>query len=336
MENNRALILYVYFVLKKYSSADRPLNASEIAAYIKRDYHFAAEPNRKTIYSHLRLLQDLSDLNELQGEIQQHLSGKKKGHYFVRDFTQAEIKLLCDAVASSRFINKTHSKDLIHKLAADYDKDFARRYAPLLEHKASNKSYNPAFFDSIEELSKAIRLKRKITCQYLMYDTNKALVPRYSENNGYITISPYHFIWAINHYYLLCKPDHSEERRFLRVDKIRNVKLLDERSAPLPKNFNIHDYARKQAFMFGGKAEPISFRCQMRMLGQVIDFFGEDVQIKPINDDYFEVSIHTSIDSIKYWVLQYITAIDRIRPEKLKNIIIEYLSDALERNDTAD
>ncbi len=70
----------------------------------------------------------------------------------------------------------------------------------------------------------------------------------------------------------------------------------------------------------------------MRMLDQVIDFFGKDVVIKPINDQYFEVQIRTSIDSIKYWILQYITAIDEIRPEKLRNIILEYLEDGLIRN----
>ena len=70
----------------------------------------------------------------------------------------------------------------------------------------------------------------------------------------------------------------------------------------------------------------------MRMLGQVIDFFGEDVEITPIDEKYFSVRVMTSKESIRYWVLQYITAIDEIEPEELRQTIIHDLEDALVRN----
>jgi hypothetical protein len=77
--------------------------------------------------------------------------------------------------------------------------------------------------------------------------------------------------------------------------------------------------------------EYITLRCQMRMLDQVIDFFGEAAKIKPVDLHHFEVEIRTTIDNIKYWVLQYSTAIDEIRPNSLKKLIVDYLEDGLAR-----
>ena len=199
-----------------------------------------------------------------------------------------------------------------------YGYENSSNYDYILDFKNSeDKGYNAALFNSIDQISDAIKRRSKVQFQYLTFNTKKTLVPKYKDNNGFIKVSPYHFIWALNHYYLFCSLDHSGERRFLRVDKIGEVKTLeDERSISLPAEFNIRDYTRNQAFMFGGQQERIQIRCEMRMLDQVIDFFGEDAAITPINDQYFEATFMTSVESIKYWVLQYITAIDEIRPPR--------------------
>ena len=335
MENNRAMVLLVYLILKKHSNSDRPLNAVQIASYIKEEFQLTAAPDRKTIYSHLKLLKQLSELHLLEGEVVTlEDKGKAAGHYFVPEFTKAEIKLLCDAVASSRFISNKYSKELIQKLGKSYGEDMSRKYDHILAFKYKNyKSYNASFFMNIEQLSEAIELKKKVSLQYLQYDLNKKLVPKADQTEGFYIVSPYYLLWAINHYYLLCHNEDSGERRFLRVDKMTDVQVLyDEAALPLPVGFNIQDYSRNQAFMFGGQAEPIRFRCEMRILGQVVDFFGDDVELKLLDDNYFEARIHTSVDSIKYWILQYITAIDQIQPKRLQSIIQEYLEDALRRN----
>ena len=334
MENSRAMILYTFLVLKKYSNEDNPLNANQIANHIKKEFLLTKEPNRKTIYSHLDELEKLSENKIANFEIlaiDDH--GRQTGHYMVSDFTKPEIRLLCDAIASSNFISQTYSDDLITKLGDLYGDNLTSKYINILKLKSA-KSTNQDLFRSIEELSAAIESNQKITFKYFTYNLKKELVPKKtgSDQGEYRTVSPYYLIWAINHYYLMCKYENDENFRFLRVDKMKDVKSKDEKSEPLPKNFDVHKYAKNQAFMFGGDAENISLRCEMRMLDQVIDFFGEEAQLIPIDDNYFRVKIKTSIESIKYWVLQYITAIDEIEPKKLRDIIIEFLEDGLRRN----
>lgn len=189
---------------------------------------------------------------------------------------------------------------------------------------------------NIEELSNAINLKKKVKFQYLTYNIDKKLVPIYPQDDGYVVVSPYYLIWAVNHYYLYCKFESTQKSGFLRVDKIKDVSILEANNKidPLPHNFNVHEYTLNQAFMFGGENIRIHFRCQMRILGQVIDFFGEDVELKQLDSEHFEATVYTSIESIKYWILQYITAVDQIYPKTLNDIIIGFLEDALARNKT--
>ena len=314
------------------------MNARDIKNKLKSEFHFEKLPDRRTIYAHIKELKNLSELEQFDFQIKEmEGNGKLTAHYVESDMSMSEIKLLCDAIASSRFINKKQSIDLIKRLSdtlGDGDK-FVSRYSNRVQYKSTNnKSYNAAIFENIDTLSEAIDQKKKVKFQYLKYDINKKLVPSRSENDGYKIVQPYYLIWAINHYYLMCRYENSEINRFLRVDKMKNVTVSNEKAHPLQNTFNLDDYTRNQAFMFGGKPEPIKFRCEMRMLGQVIDFFGEDVKITPIDEEYFRVRVVTSKESIRYWVLQYITAIDEIEPERLRETIIRDLEGALERNRT--
>lgn len=335
MENNRSTIFHIYTIFKKHSGPGTPLNTADIMSKMTLEWGVPKPPDRKTVYKHIEELQRLSENGLLDGELVPH-PDKKKGHYFIPSISKGEIKLLCDAIASSRFIPKTQSKELIEKLASPHGDEFISKFSYMLELKnPKEKAYNSGFFDSIEEVSKAIESKTKISFQYLQYDLNKKLVPKYTEDGGYITVSPYYLIWTLDHYYLFCKLDKNGQERFLRMDKIVNVKQRpDERISPpeLQAEYDVRDYSRNQAFMFGGKMERIKLRCQMRMLQQAVDFFGEAADIRPLDDGHFELQVVTSVESVKYWVLQYITAIDDIRPPELRSIIVGFLEDALARN----
>jgi len=335
LDNHLPTQFQIYSVLKQYSSPDHPINAADIKEKLINVYNLPKGPDRKTIYKHIAELQTLANNNILDCEIieEKDKLNRNVGYYTKPLITKGEVKLLCDAIAYSRFIKKKHSEDLIMRIGDVFGNDFISKYKYILELKdTEKKDYNSSFFDSIEYIVEAIENGNKVILQYMQYDLNKKLVPKDNNNGGLRTVSPYFLVWTLNHYYLFCHVEEHEQNRFLRMDKITDVQVLEERVTPLPKNFNTRDYIRNQAFMFGGDLVSISMRCEMRMLGQVIDFFGEDVDITPIDDHYFRAHINSSIESMKYWVLQYITAIDQIRPESLRKIIVDYLEDALKRN----
>lgn len=337
MDNNRTLMLRIYMILKRHSNESHPLDQVSIKKYLEEtlssgifNHQQKAPPNRKTISSHIKDLKEMADLEWLDGDILTHEAGN---HYFSPKITEGEIRFLFDAIASSKFISREQREDLINKLNETWKGNASPNFKRILENKRERNLYNAEFFYAIESLTEAIEAGCKVSFQYMTYDIHKNLVPLYHQNNGFIVVSPYQLTSAVNHYFLFCNIDSTQQRRFLRVDKIKNISLLKtEKIHPLPENFDVYGYMRRQAFMFGGEETTIQFRGQMRMLGQVIDFFGEDVDLRKLDQDHFEATVRTSIDSIKYWILQYISAIDHIRPRQLHDIIIGYLEDALERN----
>lgn len=308
------------------------MNANDVAEKIAEVFDLPKKLDRRTIYSHFADLEQISDY--FGDEItMQFVRISKSSVYIESKISRSEAHLLSDAVATSRFIDRNQSRELIDKLGVLVGQNLGSFFEPRLQFKNSdNKEYNQKLFDNIEVLTEAIHKGKKVTLQYLKYNADKNLIPSRSENKGYKKIRPYYLIWQINKYYLMYYYDDSTSPRFMRVDKIRDVKITKEKVEPLKNISNLSDYTRNQVYMFGGMPTNIRFRCKMSGIGQVIDFFGEDVQITKIDDDYLWVDLYTSIDSIKYWILQYITSIDQIKPKPLALEIEKMLKNALERN----
>lgn len=308
------------------------MNAIEVADKITEVFELEKTLDRRTIYSHFADLETISEFFSKEITMRFKRQGKNLV-YMESTLTKSEAHLLSDAIATSRFIERDKSKELIDKLGILVGENLGSFFEPRLQFKnTDNKEYNEKLFENIEMLTEAIRTGHKVKLQYLKYDVDKNLVPSRPENDGYKKVRPYYLIWQINKYYLMYYYDDSTEPRFMRVDKMRDVKIIKEKVEPLKNIANLSDYTRNQVYMFGGMPTNIRFRCKMWNVGQVIDFFGEDVKITKIDEEYFWVNLYTSTSSIKYWLLQYITAIDCIEPKSLAIEIQDMLEEALERN----
>lgn len=312
------------------------MNATDVSEKITEVFELEKNLDRRTIYSHFADLELISDFFASEISMRFKRQGKTLV-YMESTIGRSEAHLLSDAIATSRFIERDQSRELIDKLGILVGENLGSFFEPRLQFKnTDNKEYNKKLFDNIEVLTEAIRTGSKVTLQYLKYDVNKNLVPSRPEANGYKKVRPYYLIWQINKYYLMYYYDDSTSPRFMRVDKMRDVKMIKEKVEPLKNIANLSDYTRNQVYMFGGMPTNIRFRCKMWNVGQVIDFFGEDVKITKIDEDYFWVDLYTSPGSIKYWLLQYITTIDCIEPRSLAIEIQEMLEEALSRNRVKD
>lgn len=339
---------YTYLILREFSSAQKPLNAAFVSKQLTAKY-LADEPrivkhkdgtvteeprvlNRQTIYAHFNLLEEISA--QYSEQVPFEFFRTQEGVYIEPIISKGEAHLLSDAIATSRFIDKDSSSDMIQKLGMLSNENLLSFFQPRLAFKNHlSKEYNDRIFENVTNLSTAIQKSKKVKVRYMKYDIHKKLVPMWGEGeDGYRVICPYYLIWSLNKYYVMYTYEGKTTPRFLRVDKIDDLIELDECVPTMTNISNLADYTRNQVFMFGGEAELIQFRCKMGIIGQVIDFFGEDVNIIPIDDDYFRVELRTSKESIRYWLMQYISSVDQIQPRALAEDIHEMLVDALERN----
>ena len=114
-DNQKLKILYILDYLQKNSHQDHPVRTSELLSMLE-EHDIVCD--RKTVYSDIAALQDYGvDILSIPG---------KNGGYYIasRNFELPELKLLIDAVQSSRFLTEKKSRELIEKLCSQCTRRF--------------------------------------------------------------------------------------------------------------------------------------------------------------------------------------------------------------------
>ena len=267
-ENQKLKILYLKDILYKYSDEEHPLSAAEICGTLKE---CGIEAERKSIYDDIEMLASYGfDIMKLNG---------RNGGFFMgsREFELAELKLLIDAVMSSRFISKKKSEQLVKKItsfASDYDSDELNRQLYSINRI---KSQNEGILYIVDDINSAIRANRKIAFRYCEWTAEMKLSPR--KNGEEYRVSPLTLIWDDEYYYLVAFDDAADMVKHYRVDKIRDIVITDDpRKKPADK-IDMSAYSGKMFGMFNGKTVKVGFECPEDKVGILIDRFGRDIKI---------------------------------------------------------
>ncbi|MBQ7563605.1 MAG: WYL domain-containing protein [Lachnospiraceae bacterium] len=312
-------LLYLKDILLRETDEEHPLNASELIAKLEKE---EIEAERKSIYNDVAMLADYGlDLLKLDG---------RTGGYFVgaRDFELAELKLLVDAVRSSRFITEKKSNELVEKLsslASIYDADKLKRQVYAI-NKA--KSPNESVLITIDTIHDAIQKNHAVAFEYMMWSREKKLVPRHPGKR--YQVSPIALVWDDEFYYLLGFDSDDRKRKNFRVDKIRGIEELSTERAVEGKEVDIAAYTNKVFGMFGGDLEPISLRCPNGKTGIFLDRFGTDISVTPMDAEY--VRVHTEIavsEQFFGWLFSLGSDIELLGSRAVRDRYMDYLEETL-------
>ena len=184
---------------------------------------------------------------------------------------------------------------------------------------------------AVQEIRRAIDRNKKIRFRYLEYNTEKEQVVKHkgTEEEWYV-VSPYATVWNDDRYYLVGWSDRREKVVVFRIDRMEVPKQLPNRRVPEPEGFDIRDYTDKVFRMYGGQEEKVTLRCSMEILDQVIDRFGDGIEIKP-GKKHFTVTVPVSLSTTFYaWVFQYVGKMSIISPEYVREAYAGYLEEALD------
>ncbi|MCR5107951.1 MAG: WYL domain-containing protein [Lachnospiraceae bacterium] len=312
-------LLYLRDILLRESDENHPLNAP---ALIKRLKDHDIEAERKSIYNDIENLADYGmDLLKLDG---------RDGGYFVgsSDFELAELKLLVDAVQSCRFITSRKSDQLIKKISSltnIYDEEKLKRQVYSVNRI---KTQNESVFYAIDDINAAILENKNINFLYMKWNSDKKLVPRRDGVKYHVT--PIALIWDDEYYYLLALDLSDNKRKHFRVDKIKTVEKLEERSERLKEKIDIAGYSKKVFGMYGGKTESVSVRCPEDKVGIFIDRLGSDISI--FKEDNGKVRIHTEVqvsDAFFGWIASLGPDIVITGSEDVRKGYISFIKDQL-------
>ena len=220
-------------------------------------------------------------MSELGIDVVKEREGATFGYRVVgKQFEIAELKLLVDAIQSSKFITKKKSNELIKKLtsfASQYEADQLRRQVVVA---GRIKSMNESIYYNVDEIHEAIATNRMIKCEYLQWNLEKKLVPKRAD--PYI-VSPWALCWNNENYYLIGYDSGADCIKHYRVDKMRNITVLDRKreGGKCFKAFDMAAYTTKNFGMFGGEEQTVKLEFDNDVVGVILDRFGTGVTIRP-------------------------------------------------------
>ncbi len=303
------------------SDESHGLSMPEIISALS-EYGITAE--RKSIYD------DIITLGELGLDVITLPTRPPKYSLATRHFEISELKMLADAVASSKFITAEKSRELIDKL-----RDFAGKYRAgelsrqvYVEDRV--KTMNDLGIENVELVNRAINENKKITFRYFDYGVTKERVYRH-EGLEYI-VTPLSLIRNDENYYLVAFDQRDKVNKNFRIDKMADVTVTDEsrdRSA-LESRFNPAEYSNKVFGMYGGREELVTLECRERLSGVIIDRFGREPSF--IKSDFgFRVSLRVMISPNFFaWVLGFGKDMRIIAPDAVREELLERLQATME------
>lgn len=297
-------ILHLLRFLYQHTDEEHPATAADI---VRCWEEAGIQASRKSVYQDIALLTDFG-VDIICTKSTQNL-------YFLgsRIFELPEVKLLVDAVESSRFITRKKSVELISKLTSLASSYQARELNRPIYMDGTAKPDNEAIYYTVDVLHTAIREKIQVRFQYIEYTSRKEKVLKHG--GAWYEFSPYALMWQRDYYYAVGWSKRHEKLAQFRVDRIVNAELL-ERTAVETLGFNATDYASKVFGMYSDEIETITLRCRNEFMRSVIDRFGDNIRTKPEGPKHFVAKVDVAPSPPFFaWVFTFAGGIQITSPE---------------------
>ena len=303
----RLKILYLYKILIEKTDENHPLTLQEIIRELNLCGISAA---RKALYEDMEALRSFGvDIITTKGN---------NASYYVatRDFQLPELKLLADAVASSRFLTAKKSQELLKKIggltSVHQSKELQRQIFVADRVKAMNEK----IYISMDEIRRAISEKKQISFRYFGYDLQKKKCFRDEER----VASPYALTWDDDRYYLVAFYEkYPESLTNFRVDRMEQVTVIDKPTVKLPEDFRLSDYLNSTFSMFSGADETVKLRFHNSLVNTVIDRFGKGVALIPDDEEHFTVRVNAKVQQTFFgWLFSFGNKAQLLEPEHLR------------------
>ena len=330
-ELSKSRPLYIANYLRAKSDADHWVSQKEILDYLYEE--FGIMPDRKTIKRDIAMLRD-----EMGMDIEEQ---PYYGYRLLsREFELDDLKILAECVYAAKFISEKRSKDLIDVLCDFCSENQAKKLKCdiyLCDRVKTTQDKTLRIINTIREAMDAqrwpaeFRRGRKVTFRYMTHsvaDVHKVI----DKHDGKLyTVSPYQLLINDGNYYLIGMADDVEELRTYRIDRMRDVSILEEHRNLRKEWSNRRDmktYIRQTFSMFSGEREKVTIRFDNSLLDTVIDKFGVGfgAEYRQDGDDSFIVTMEVKVsDQFFAWLCGFGKKVKILGPETVTNDYLKHL-----------
>lgn len=319
--NQKLKILYLMKALEEKTDREHPMSVAEIIQYLN-GYGISVE--RKAVYDDIETLRIFGMKIENRRE-------RPSGYYLAdRKFELPELKILMDAVQSSKFLTQKQSRELLRKLESLTSAGEARK----LQHQACTvpgvKSPNGEVYKNIEGIYAAIADNCQISFQYYEWDFSKNLKKK--RGGELYRVSPWNLIWKNENYYLIGLDEKSGIVKHYRVDKIKHINIEKNRrnGESIFQKFDMEKFSAGTFGMFGGKETSVRMEFENRFVGVVLDRFGQDVMLIPRDEEHFSMQVRISVSPKFFgWLASLGTGAVIVAPENVRREYISFMKKTL-------
>ncbi len=317
--NQKLKLLYLAKIFKEKTDDDHYLTMPQIITELNR---YGIEANRKSIYTDLDALEEygMDIIRERNGALTYY-------HLGDREFEVAELKFLVDAIQASKFISEKKTRELIKKLEASissYDASLLDREVTVMGRV---KNMNESIYYSIDTIHNAMNDNKCIKFRYFSWNVRGK--EEFRRDGDFYEVSPWLLLFDDENYYLVAYDMDRKEIRHYRVDKMRDVDVVDTKRKGVTKfkNLDKAQYTQKHFRMFGGDFETVTLKCENSLANVLIDQFGKNIMMIPVDAEHFTVNIDVAVsDQFFGWLVALGGEAVITKPAKVKRQMQELLN----------
>ena len=289
--------LYLAKILYEQTDEEHYLTTVQLMQILEEQYGITA--HRQTIKA------DIDLLKQFGLEIEEVKSVQNRYNLYGRQFDIPELKLLIDAVESSKFITAHKSQELVDKLsrlAGEHASAGLKRNV-CCENRV--KPGNEKIYLIIDAINEAINENKKISFQYFRYDVNKKQQLKL-DGKSYV-ITPLHLVWNGDYYYMIGVYDYKQRLGSFRVDRIaKRPTILEEEGTPAPEGFDVNEHINTTFRMFNSPHAEVELICDNNVMDSIIDRFGEEVSTCPYDQHSFKAVVNIAVSNVFFsWVFGF-------------------------------
>ena len=309
-------------ILQKYSDENHALSQQEIIRLLDKNY--GMECDRRSVKNNVLSLREMG----------YDISMEKGYRLLSRELDDSELRILIDSVLFSRSISTRQARDLIAKLRKMGSNFFSAKVSHVSNLPDLPRTTNKQAMYALDSINDAISEKRKISFIYNDIGTDFRLHPRREQE--YI-VNPYQIVANNGRFYLIGNYDKYDDIAHFRIDKMTEVRMLDDTAKPmndipeLKDGLNLPRHMAEHMYMFSGPSIPIKLETTEDMMSELVDWFGNDFNVQSIGDGRIRVRVVCNENAMRYWALQYGPWVEVVEPKSLRERLREDALDLSEK-----
>ena len=319
--NQKLKMLYLLEILRRETDEEHPLSLKQIIDLLAQK---GISAERKSLYDDIEQLRLLGeDVVAVRDTTVRYYIGE-------RTLDMPQLRLLVDAVQSSKFITRKKSEELIRRLESLTSRHLAGQLQREVLVSGRIKTMNESIFYNVDSLQSAIAAGKQVTFQYFDWGMDKK---QHLRHDGAIyTLSPWAMVWDDENYYLVAYHSEKGTLRHYRVDRMLHIHITDQprEGADAFAAQDMAVYGRKTFGMFGGDEQWVTLRCRKKMAGIILDQFGTDVPFLSDGDEHFTARVPVVVSPPFFaWLSGFGQDIRLIAPSSVAEEYVAYLQDIL-------